>query len=177
MHKLHETCFSQTGWLLQAQDQCKKFWPGRKLAKNASVPVWQGLGTSNNCISTVVDNLVRTPAKKNNNYWSPLSCLVEEKEDKEVEHTNANHLLSAVTVLQSPRLQNTIAAKWKRKLKNRSGILNTGCTSGANAEHDVDCFHNTGCLSKKAFMLPDKTKIKATNKMWRKHNLWPKASK
>ncbi len=90
---------------------------------------------------------------------------------------SANHLLSAVTDFQPSNLQNKIAAKWKRKLKNRSGILDTGCTSGAGAEHDADCFHNTGLLSKKVFMLPDKTKIRATNKMWLKHNLQPEASK
>ena len=52
-----------------------------------------------------------------------------------------------------------------------------GCTLGAGAKHDADCFHNTSLLSKKVLMLLDKTKIKATNKMWLKHNLWPKASK
>ncbi len=52
-----------------------------------------------------------------------------------------------------------------------------GCTLGAGAKHDADCFHNTGLPSKKVLMLPDQTKIKATNKMWLKHNLWPKASK
>jgi hypothetical protein len=58
-----------------------------------------------------------------------------------------------------------MAAKWKRKLKNRFGILDTGCTSGAGAKHNTDCFHDTGLPSKKVFMLPDKTNIKATNKM------------
>jgi hypothetical protein len=62
-------------------------------------------------------------------------------------------------------LQNKIAAKWKRKLKNRSGILDTGCALGAGAKHDADCFHNTSLPSEKVFMLPDKKKIKATNKM------------
>jgi hypothetical protein len=41
----------------------------------------------------------------------------------------------------------------------------------------VDYFHNIGLPSEKIFMLPDKRKIKATNKMWLKHNLRPKASK
>jgi hypothetical protein len=48
---------------------------------------------------------------------------------------------------------------------------------GAGAKHNVDCFHNTGLPSKKVFMLPDKTRIRATNKMRLKHNLQPKASK
>jgi hypothetical protein len=120
---------------------------------------------SNNCISLVADNLVKPLANENNNYWSPLSCLAEEQEDKEVEHTSADHLLSAVTDFQPSKLQNIIAEKLKRKLKNRSGILDTGCTSGAGAKHDADCLHNTGLLSEKVFMLLDKMKIRATNKM------------
>jgi hypothetical protein len=131
----------------------------------------------NNCISLIADNLVKTPANKNNNYWFLLSCLVKEQEGKEVEHTSANLLLPAVTDFQPSKLQNKIAANWKRKLKNRSGILDTGCTLGAGAEHNANCFHDTSLPSKKVFMLPDKTKIKASNKMRLKHNLRPKASK
>jgi hypothetical protein len=48
-------------------------------------------------MSLVADYLVKTPANKNNIYWSPLSCVVEKQEDEEVEHTSADHLLSAVT--------------------------------------------------------------------------------
>jgi hypothetical protein len=132
---------------------------------------------SNNCISLVADNLVKNPANKNNNYWSPLSCLVEEQEDEEVEHTSADPLLLAVTDFQPSKLRNKIAAKWKRKLNNRSGILDTGCTFDAGAKNDADCFHDTGLPSEKVFMLLDKTKIKATNKIRLKHNLWHKASK
>jgi hypothetical protein len=131
----------------------------------------------NNHRSLEADNLVKNPANKNNNYWSPLSCLAVEQEEDEGEHTIANHLMSAITDLQPPKLQNKIAAKWRRKLTNQSGILDMGCTLGVGAKHDVDCFHNTGLPSKKVFMLPDKTKLKATNKMWLKHNLWPKACK
>jgi hypothetical protein len=39
------------------------------------------------------------------------------------------------------------------------------------AKHDADCFHHTGLLSEKVFVLLDKTKFKVT------HNLWPEASK
>jgi hypothetical protein len=106
------------------------------------------MGTRLNiCRSLVADNVVKIPANKNNNYWSLLSCLVEEQEDEEVEDTSADHLLSAVTDFQSSKLQNKIAAKWKRKLRNRSSILDTDCTFGVGAKHDADCFHNTGLLS------------------------------
>jgi hypothetical protein len=122
---------------------------------------------SNNCISLVADNLVKNPANKNNNYWSPLLCLVKEQDDDEVEHTSAKE----VTDFQPSKLQNKIAAKWKRKLRNRSSILDTGCTLGVGAKHKADCFHNTGLPSKKVFMIPDKTRIRATSKMQLKHNL------
>ncbi len=132
---------------------------------------------SNNCISLVADNLVKTPANKNNNFWSLLSCLVKEQEDNNVEHTSAKHLLSAVTDFQPTKLQDKIAAKWKRKIRNQSKILDTGCTLGAGAKHNADCFHDTGVLSEKVFMLPDKTRIRASKKMRLKHNLWHEASK
>ncbi len=48
---------------------------------------------------------------------------------------------------------------------------------GVGAEHNADCFHGTGLPSEKEFMLPDMTRIRATNKMPLKHNLRPKASK
>ncbi len=41
----------------------------------------------------------------------------------------------------------------------------------------VSCFYNTVPLSEKVFMLLDKMKIKATNKMRLKHNFWLEASK
>jgi hypothetical protein len=52
-----------------------------------------------------------------------------------------------------------------------------GYTSSAGAKHDAVCFHNTSLPYEKVFILLDKTKIKATNKMRLKHNLLPKASK
>jgi hypothetical protein len=55
-------------------------------------------------------------------------------------------------------------------------ILDIGCTSSARAEKDVDLFHDTGQPLHKVFMLLDKTKIKATNKMERKLNLCKGAS-
>jgi hypothetical protein len=58
----------------------------------------------------------------------------------------------------------------EEKIANRTGILDTGCTSGAGAE-DMELFHDTGLPSKKVFMLPVKTKIPATKMMRLKHNL------
>jgi hypothetical protein len=53
------------------------------------------------------------------------------------------------------------------KITNHSGIMETECTSGAGAEHNVECFHNTGLQFGKVFMPPNKTQ---------KHNLWPRAN-
>jgi hypothetical protein len=57
------------------------------------------------------------------------------------------------------------------------GILNTdtGATSGAAPEEDEDAFEDTGELSKKTFMFPDKRTNKATKKMCLKHKLCPAA--
>jgi hypothetical protein len=64
-----------------------------------------------------------------------------------------------------------VTKKWKRKIANRSGILDTGCTSGAGAEMDMDSFHDTGLPFKKIYMLPDKLKTPAIKIMRLKHNL------
>jgi hypothetical protein len=106
-------------------------------------------------LSLVADKLVNTSATQHNNYWSPLACLVEEQEDTNDDHPNVDHLLSITTDMSKQPVRNKITEKWKRKMTNRSGILDTGCTSGAGAERDMDCFHDTGLPSKKVFMLPD----------------------
>ena len=89
----------------------------------------------------------------------------------EIGHLNVNHLLSITTESSKTTVKNKIAEKWKRKIANRTGILDTGCTSGAGVEMDMELFHDTGLPSKKVFMLPDKTKKTATKMMCLKHNL------
>jgi hypothetical protein len=89
----------------------------------------------------------------------------------------AEHLLSISTAILKPKVRNKKAEKWKRKVANWSGILDTGCTSGAGAEKDMDCFHDTGLPSKKVFMLPDTSKIKATKKIQLKQDLHARAGK
>jgi hypothetical protein len=89
----------------------------------------------------------------------------------EIGHLNVNHLLSITTDTLKPPVKNKITEKWKRKIANRSGILDTGCTSGAGAEMDMKYFHDTGLPSKTGFMLPDASKIPATKIMRLKHNL------
>jgi hypothetical protein len=51
------------------------------------------------------------------------------------------------------------------------GIMDTGATSGAAAEHDTKAMEDTGEPSAKVFMLPDKSKIRATRKMLLKNKL------
>jgi hypothetical protein len=131
----------------------------------------------NNIDSLVADKLVQTPANKLSNYWSPLSCLVKEQEDEDDEQVVAEHLLSIKGDIMKSKVKNKITKKWKRKVANQSGILDTGCTLGAGAEKDMDCFHDTGLPSKKVFMLPDKSNIKAMKQMQLKHNLRAGAGK
>jgi hypothetical protein len=50
-------------------------------------------------------------------------------------------------------------AHWAQKVINRrlqkTGILDTGATSGPDPEEDEDAFEDTGELLKKMFMFPD----------------------
>ena len=124
----------------------------------------------------LADNLVKTSANNKLNYWSPLACLVEEQEEEDDdEPPNAEHMCAVTTDDSKPKAKNKIAEKWKRKIENRHGILDTGCTSGAGAQQDIDCFNDTGELSSKVFMLPNRSKIRATKKMTLKYNLRGKA--
>ena len=123
----------------------------------------------------LADKLEKTPATKNINYWSPLSCLVEEQKEEHDKPPIPEHICSVTTEASTQKTKNKIAEKWKRKIENRHGILDTGCTSGAGAQQDIDCFNDTGEPSNKVFMLPNKTKIRATKKMTLQHNLRGKA--
>jgi hypothetical protein len=69
---------------------------------------------------------------------------------------------------------NKIAAHWARKIANRkarTGILDTGATSGAGRPEDGELFENTGQPSTKVFMLPDKSKVRATHMILLKHKI------
>jgi hypothetical protein len=74
---------------------------------------------------------------------------------------------------------NKVVVHWAQKVNNRrlrkTGILDTGATSGAAPEEDEDAFEDTGELSKKTFMFPDKRTNKVTKKMRLKHKLCPAA--
>ncbi len=71
---------------------------------------------------------------------------------------------------------NKVAAHWARKLANRKSrryaFLDSGETSGAAPEEDEQDLDNTGEMSRKTFMFPDRWTGKATKKMLLKHNLW-----
>ena len=54
---------------------------------------------------------------------------------------------------------NKVAAHWAQKIANRNtrktGILDSGATSGAGPEEDANEFEDTGERSTKTFMFPD----------------------
>jgi hypothetical protein len=81
----------------------------------------------------------------------------------------------AMTATTATSLVNKVVAHWAQKAMNRrlqqTGILDTGATSRAAPEEDEDAFEDTGKLSKKTFMFPDKHTNKATKKMRLKHKL------
>jgi hypothetical protein len=95
----------------------------------------------------------------------------------ETDTTTSVDMAMTTTTVTSP--VNKVAAHWAQKVSNRrlqkTGILDTGATSGAALEEDEDAFEDTGKLSKKTFMFPDKRTNKATKKMRLKHKLRPAA--
>ena len=102
-----------------------------------------------------------------------MSCLVEEQENNEENtQTNVDMAMTATTVTGHA---NKVAVHWVQKPVNRrsrkSGILDTGATSGAAPKEDDDTFEDTGELSRKTFMFPDKRTNKATKKRLLKHKL------
>jgi hypothetical protein len=68
-----------------------------------------------------------------------------------------------------------VAAHWARKIANRknrkSGLLDSGATSGAGPAEDADALEDTDERSTKTFMFPDGRMATATTKMMLKHNL------
>ena len=72
-------------------------------------------------------------------------------------------------------MQRTGRKKVINRRQQKTGILDTGATSGAASEEDEDAFEDTGELSKKTFMFPDKHTNKAMKKMRLKHKLRPAA--
>ncbi len=122
----------------------------------------------------VADKLVKTSATTNDNYWSLLACLVKEQDEPDEDQTKIEQI--AILVPET-KPKNKIKEKRKQKISNRTRILDTGCSSGAGAEKDIDLFIDTGSPLEKIFMLPDKTTIKATRRMQLRHNLQPEASK
>jgi hypothetical protein len=94
----------------------------------------------------------------------------------ETDTTTSVDMAMTATTVTSP--VNKVRVHWAQKVINRrlqkTGILDTGATSGAALEEDEDAFEDTG-LSKKMFMFPGKRTNKATKKMRLKHKLRPAA--
>ena len=122
----------------------------------------------------IAANLVNNAAIiRNNNYWSPLACLVDAQEDEtETTKPQPDFALTTATV-NTPT--NKCAAHWARKLLNRktrrAAILDSGATSGAGPEEDEEYLIDTGLPSHKTFMFPDRRTAKATKIMLLNHNI------
>ena len=93
----------------------------------------------------------------------------------DIEHSHSPNTDMVMTVVRDTRPGNRVAAHWARKLINqrerKTGILDSGATSGAAPAEDKDSFADTGQMSNKTFMLPDKRTHCATKKMLLKHNI------
>ncbi len=70
---------------------------------------------------------------------------------------------------------NKVAAHWAQKLANRKlrrySFLDSGATSRATPEENKQDLDNTGEISRKTFMFPDRQPRKEPKKMLLKHNL------
>jgi hypothetical protein len=72
------------------------------------------MGTPSKPRILVAVNIVKTPANIKINYWSPLSCLVEEQEeDDDAEHNPVEHLFLISTEESKPKSKNKITEKWR----------------------------------------------------------------
>jgi hypothetical protein len=89
----------------------------------------------------IADKLVKTSATTNNNYWSPLACQVEEQDKPDDDQKKVEQI---AILVPATKPKNKIKEKWKQKISNRTGILDTGCSSGAGTEKDIDLFIDTG---------------------------------
>jgi len=114
----------------------------------------------------VADNLIKSPAYNDLNYCS-------HEQETELNHPRCNKTIATMTTCAATKQQNKIAAKWTHKIENcRLGIMDMGTTLGAAAKHDIEArMEDTGQLFSKVFLLPDKSRIRATHKMLLKHNL------
>ncbi len=83
----------------------------------------------------VADNLVKTTANKNRNYWSLLSCLVKEQEKEDT-----MHLLSISSDMTRPKVKNKIAEKWKQTIANCTGIFGHGLHIGHRSRKGYGLF-------------------------------------
>jgi hypothetical protein len=107
-----------------------------------------------------------------------LTCLVnkQEEEDTPPEKTKIDWAMSAIAHT-SPA--NKVAAHWAWKMDDwrarKTGILDTGATSGVAPEEEEEALEETGMTSSKTFMFLDKQTRRATITMLLKHKLCPTA--
>jgi hypothetical protein len=81
----------------------------------------------------------------------------------------------AILAIADGQLTNKVAAHWAQKIANRKSqrdaFLDSGATSRAAPEEDKQDLNNTGEISRKTLMLPNRCTGKATKKTPLKHIL------
>jgi hypothetical protein len=124
-------------------------------------------------LDIVASKIAHNAQLHSSNYWSPLACLVDEQEDQTEEHPTKEKM--AMLAIADGQSTNGVAAHWVCKLANRKArryaFLDSGATSGAAMEEDNQDLDNTGEMSRKTFMFPNRGTGKATKTMLLKHNL------
>ncbi len=94
-------------------------------------------------------NLVKTTAKLQLNYWSPLACLVNAQEDNFIQNKDKSTIIKmALSAQVDYNPINKVAVHWAQKTANRiikkTGVLDLGGTCGAGPEENKDALEDTG---------------------------------
>jgi hypothetical protein len=140
---------------------------------------WKALGTTQVELATVAAKIVKQTATVTHNYWSLLTCLVEEQEETPESGitTKIDTTMTFTSVVTSPA--NKAMVHWVWKLENRrwkkKGIVYTKAMLEAAPAEDKDALEDTGKLTKKMFIFPYKRISKAIKKMLLRHKLCPEA--
>jgi len=157
----------------ELEENAARRWTGWKSVNDTGKP-WQGPGTQT--VDEIANNLITT--YRDNNYWSPLTWLVEDQEEEipnGPEQKSPSKMETALSATGNGIEFKKQKSHWERKCTirrlKRLAFLDSGATSGAAPEEVETYLEETGQPSEKTFMFPDGRTGKATKKMLLRHNL------